>query len=70
MNKKGFSIQDIKGCLCLSESAVRKLLNDSGACLDELVSLPGEAVSRETIINLVADQAGTRNGRKLAELLR
>ena len=61
---------DVMSCLGISESAARKMLNDSGAHVNELVSLPGEAVSREEIINLVADQAGTRNGRKLAELLR
>ena len=63
---------DVMSCLGISESAVRKMINDSdsGAHLDELANIPGEAVSREEIINLVADQAGTRNGRKLAELLR
>lgn len=49
---------------------IRKLLNDAGAGIDEPQEDPAEFISREVVINLVADQASNYVGRKLAELLR
>jgi hypothetical protein len=44
-------------------------LNDSGANIDELAEDPGELIPREVVINLAADRAGGRTGRRLAALL-
>lgn len=65
-----YSIKTISDCLGTNEAMARKLLNDSGAGIDELAEDPGEVIPREVVINLAADRAGDRVGRKLAELLR
>ena len=66
---KKFTIGELTKHLGCAESMIRKLLNDSGADIDELAQDPGETVPREIVINLVADQAGNYVDRKLAELL-
>lgn len=52
-----------------NEAAIRKLLRDAGADLDELRQDPEETVSREVVIDLVAMRAGDRVGRMCAEVL-
>jgi len=41
-------------------------LNDNGANIDELAEDPGKLIPREVVINLAADRAGGRIGRRLA----
>ena len=53
-----------------NERAMRKLLNDAGARVDENISDPAEAVPRDQVVALLAMRAGDRVGRKLAEALR
>jgi len=66
---RDFTIKQITDCLKIGERATRKLLNDAGAKLDEMTINPDELVSRETVINLLAIRAGSREGRLLAGLL-
>jgi len=49
--------------------AIAKLLNDSGAALDELDPNPGAYVDREAVIDLAAIRAGDIVGRRAARLL-
>jgi hypothetical protein len=66
-----FTIQQIADCLLCPEQTVRKLLNDAGAELNENKIDPGELVTRDQVLDLVAVlRAGGRAGRELAELLR
>lgn len=52
-----------------NEAAMRKLLRDAGADVDELRQDLEETVSREAVIDLVAMRAGDRVGRLCAEVL-
>ena len=65
-----FTIKEIKDCLGYPERWTRKLLFDSGGNIDELAEDPGELIPREVVINLAADRAGGRIGRRLAALLK
>jgi hypothetical protein len=51
------------------ERAVRKLLNDAGAGLDEFKSDPSERVSRAVLVDLLTMWAGDRVGRILGDML-
>ena len=64
-----FTIEQISKALNYPEPWTRKLLNDSGANIDELAEDPGELIPREIIINMIADRAGKRESYKLSELL-
>jgi len=65
-----YKISEIMAKLKVNEPTARKLLIDAGANLAELDQNPQETVTREDVIALTADRAGTREGRLLAELLR
>ena len=51
------------------EVAMRKLLKDAGADIDELATDRSERVPREVVIDVAAVRAGDRVGRILAEVL-
>jgi len=52
-----------------NERAMRKLLNDAGAGLDEYAEDRGELVARRVVVDLLALRAGDRVGRVLGGLL-
>lgn len=54
-----------------NERAIRQLLNDAGADprLDEYAEAPGQVVSRELVLDLLALRAGDSVGRRLRVLL-
>ena len=52
-----------------NERAMRKLLNDAGAGLDEYVEDRDELVARRLVVDLLALRAGDRVGRVLGDLL-
>ena len=64
------TIKAISDCLGTPEAMTRKLLVDAGADIDELAIDPDEFIPREVVINLAADRAADRIGRRLVELLR
>ena len=64
------TIKAISDCLGTPEAMTRKLLVDAGADIDELTVDPDELIPREVVINLAADRAADRIGRRLVELLR
>lgn len=73
MVKKKYTIGEIATAITGgNERQARKMINDAGADprLDEYKTDPGELVRREILIDLLADNAGSRTGRKAAELLR
>ena len=59
-NEYEFSIDQISKALNYPEAWTRKLLNDSGANIDELAEDPGELIPREVVINMITDRAGKR----------
>jgi hypothetical protein len=72
MDKNFFTVSDLAGLLGGNERMARKLLNDAGADprLDEYINQPGETITRELLVDLLAMRAGDYVGRKVAELLR
>lgn len=58
-----------KRCTGGNERAIRKLLNDAGAKLNEDTENLTETVSRAVVVDLWEMRAGGRIGRKLSELL-
>ena len=76
MSKQFFTIGEIAEAVTGgNERAARKLLNDAGADprldeYDEYAENPGELVTRQLVINLVAIRAGDIVGRRAARLLR
>lgn len=73
MSKTHYTIGEItKAITGGNERAARKMINDAGMTprLDEYKIEPGELIPRDVLIELLADNAGSRTGRKAAELLR
>jgi len=67
---KTYPLGDLCQQLALDEATVRTLLRDVGIDIDIDVHNPAETVTEAQLIHLLADRAGSREGDRLAELLR
>lgn len=70
--KEKYTVGEIAAALKLDERMTRKLLNDAGTHVNELLidPYPEEEITRAQVVDLFVDRAGTREGRLLAGLLK
>lgn len=70
--REKFFIGEISAKLKINERMTRKLLNDAGVHVNELLidPYPDEEITRAQVIDLFVDRAGMREGRLLADLLK
>jgi len=64
-----YAIAEIMDKLALDEATIRQLFNQVGVDLETDANDPEETVTREDVIALLADRAGSREGDLLADFL-
>ncbi len=65
-----YTLSEIMTLLELDEPTVRRLFNGVGLDFDPAVQNPEEVVTEKDVIALLADRAGSREGKLLADFLR
>jgi hypothetical protein len=69
-NPKKYTIGELTTKLALDEPTLRKLLADVGTEIDRAKTDPGEMVTEDQLIPLLADRAGSKEGERLIALFR
>ncbi len=69
-NPKTYTIAELTAKLEIDEATIRLLLKDVGVEIETNVNDTSETLTRNKLIPLLADRAGSREGERLAELLR
>lgn len=67
---KTYSLGELSDKLELDETTLRKLLRDVGMPIDVKACDPTETITKDELIPLLADRAGSPVGNRLADLLR
>lgn len=65
-----YMLSEVMTKLELDEATLRKLFSDVGVDLDLSISDPTATITRDDMISLLADRAGSREGDLIADILR